>query len=133
MAVFNDRIMFWLTRGLDAASLRQRVLAHNLANLNTPGFKRSSVSFEERLQQARAAGQLPLARTHERHLQPPSAAAEPQVITEKHTARRRDGLNADLERVMLELVANQVRYNAYIQQLNSRLDNWRVVINEGRR
>ena len=131
--MFSDQIMLWLARGLDASSMRHRVLAHNLANLNTPGFKRSTVSFEERLQQARAAGQLPMARTHDRHLQPGSAAGEPQVITEQHTSRRIDGNNVDLEREMLELVDNQLRYNAYIQQVNSRLDSWRFVINEGRR
>ena len=74
-----------------------------------------------------------MARTHERHLQPGSAADEPRVVTEKQTARRIDGNNVDLEREMLELVDNQLRYNAYIQQVNSRLDSWRFVINEGRR
>jgi flagellar basal-body rod protein FlgB len=133
MSFFGDQTMSRLTRGLDAASLRQRVLAHNLANLNTPGFKRSTVSFAETLQQAGNQGRLPMARTHERHLQPGSAADEPRVVTEKQTARRIDGNNVDLEREMLELVDNQLRYNAYIQQVNSRLDSWRFVINEGRR
>ncbi|HHU31829.1 MAG TPA: flagellar basal body rod protein FlgB, partial [Clostridia bacterium] len=41
-----------LQKALNVASLRQDVLAHNIANVNTPGFKRSFVSFEESLQQA---------------------------------------------------------------------------------
>jgi hypothetical protein len=31
------------------------------------------------------------------------------------------------------MVSNQLRYNAYVQRLNGRFDNWRFVINEGRR
>ena len=37
---------------MDAAALRTRVVAHNLANVNTPGFKRSVVVFEEALGEA---------------------------------------------------------------------------------
>jgi flagellar basal-body rod protein FlgB len=38
-----------LKKSLDAAALRQRVIAHNIANINTKGFKRSDVVFEEKL------------------------------------------------------------------------------------
>ena len=41
---------------LDAAALRARVAMHNIANQNTPGFKRYVVSFEERLAEAHADG-----------------------------------------------------------------------------
>lgn len=133
MAIFGDQTLFLLARGLDAASLRQRVIAHNLANLNTPNFKRSSVSFEETLHRAQASGGLALSRTHEHHLKPAAAAVEPRIVTDGSTSRRLDGNNVDLEREMLEMVSNQLRYNAYIQQVNSRFNNWRTVINEGRR
>ncbi|MEW5785220.1 MAG: flagellar basal body rod protein FlgB [Bacillota bacterium] len=134
MFLFGDSTLFRLGKGLDAAALRQRVIAHNLANLNTPGFKRSAVTFEETLSRAKDAAGLPLARTHERHLRQTAApAAEPRVTTETDTYRRIDGNNVDIEQEMLEMVANQLRYNSYVQQVNSRFNNWRYVINEGRR
>lgn len=132
MSILGDQTMLLLFRGLDAAALRQRVIAHNLANLNTPNFKRSTVSFEEALVRAQSSALTPL-RTHERHLSPAAAAAEPQVVTDQSAVRRLDGNSVDLEREMLEMVTNQLRYNTYIQQINSRFDNWRFVINEGRR
>mgnify|MGYP000530431163 CR=1 FL=1 len=52
MGIFVDQTVNFLQKALDAASLRQNVLANNIANVNTPGFKRSYVSFEESLQQA---------------------------------------------------------------------------------
>jgi len=132
MSIFGDQTMFMLSRGLDVAALRQRVIAHNLANLNTPNFKRSTVSFEETLARAQSSALAPR-RTHERHLSPAAAPAEPQVVTDQSAVRRLDGNNVDLEREMLTMVTNQLRYNTYIQQINSRFDNWRFVINEGRR
>ena len=43
-------------RVLDALSMRSKVAMHNIANQNTPGYKRYYVSFEEQLQQATKAG-----------------------------------------------------------------------------
>ena len=133
MLFSNDQTMFLLKKGLDAAALRQRVIAHNLANLNTPNFKRSQVSFEETLRKAQGQTGITLTRTHERHLQPKTAPAGAKITTDYSTSNRLDGNNVDLEREMLEMVANQLRYNTYIQQVNSRFNNWRTVINEGRR
>ena len=38
-----------MERGLQAANLRQAVTADNIANVNTPNFKKSSVIFEDML------------------------------------------------------------------------------------
>jgi len=43
-------------RVLDAMAMRANVIAHNVANQNTPGFKRFEVVFEERLRAAHAMG-----------------------------------------------------------------------------
>ena len=39
----------YLSRGLEAANLRQEVISNNIANVNTPHFKRSAVNFEDLL------------------------------------------------------------------------------------
>ena len=44
-------------RVLDATATRAKVILHNIANQNTPGFKRFTVSFEERLRDAHEAGE----------------------------------------------------------------------------
>jgi flagellar basal-body rod protein FlgB len=41
---------------LDAMAMRASVIAHNVANQNTPGFKRFEVVFEESLRRAKANG-----------------------------------------------------------------------------
>ncbi len=134
MKIFRDETASGILKGMDAANLRQQVTANNLANLNTPGFQRSDVSFEKQLREARENIDSPLARTDERHFPRVSQQEiEPEVKKDTSTVRRIDGSNVDLEREMLNLVTNQLRYNTYTQQLNTRFDNWRFVINEGRR
>ncbi len=41
-----------MTRELDVAALRQNVIANNIANADTPNFKRSVVNFESQLRRA---------------------------------------------------------------------------------
>lgn len=129
----SDGVMGMLSRALTASSLRQRTIAHNLANFNTPGFKRYAVSFEDNLARAQGREALTLQQTHRHHLGNSAEEAVPVVQVDPSTSRRVDGNNVDLEKEMIDLVTNQLRYNACIQQVNSRFNRWRYVINEGRR
>ncbi|NLK00895.1 MAG: flagellar basal body rod protein FlgB, partial [Clostridia bacterium] len=67
--LIGDTTMGLLSRSLDAAFTRQEVIANNIANHNTPGFKKSRVAFEEYLQQALGGDgkKLPLWKTNPRH------------------------------------------------------------------
>lgn len=69
MDLFGSRLMLALKKQLDASMLRQRVIANNIANLNTPGFKKSSVSFEDQLRSAlkKSGHPLPMIATDVRH------------------------------------------------------------------
>ena len=127
----SDHTLHALTRKLDVSALRQKVTANNLANLNTPGYKRSYVTFSEELLQAKRS--LPLSQTNPRHLPGINNAPEPEVRTEQPTSRRSDGNNVDNDEEMLNLVTNQLRYNALVQQVSDRYSQWRYIINEGRR
>lgn len=110
-----------LHRSLDVAALRQRTIANNVANANTPGFKRSFVSFEEHVQSAIARRSL-----SEHDLQP-------RLHQDRSTSMREDGNNVSVEHEMVLMAANTVQYQALAQQLSSRLSLLRYVINDGRR
>ncbi|MDU2158587.1 flagellar basal body protein, partial [Clostridium sp.] len=49
MNINNDSSMQFIKLGLDASALREKVIANNMANINTKEFKKSYVSFEENL------------------------------------------------------------------------------------
>lgn len=109
-----------LEMGLAASSLRQRVLAHNIANVGTPGFKRSRVEFERQLAEA----------VQERR---EVTALEPVVVRETNSTGRPDGNNVDIELEMTQLAENQVLYSALTRQLSDHFARLRSVINDGRR
>lgn len=124
-----------IIQGLDAASLRQRSIAHNLANINTPGYKRSVVRFEEKLERLLGkSGSVKLFATNPRHFPYPGAKTiEPEVINMVSGTQRQDGNNVNLDIEMSQMVMNTIRYQAMVQQVDERLANLRYVINDGRR
>lgn len=132
--MFMTPAMYVLEKALDAATLRQRVIAHNVANVNTPGFKRTDVIFEEKL--VRALGLetgVELYRTHPHHLPAAGFELTPEVVPDNSTTMRADGNNVDIDREMVDLAQNSLNFNFAVQQLSGRLAMLRYVINEGRR
>ncbi len=129
--LWDDPVIGGLTKSLDIAASRQKVTAQNIANLNTPGYKRSYVAFHEKLSKAR--DKLSLKTTKPRHLSGRGTGEEPRVRVESTTSRRSDGNNVDLDQEMLDMVSNQLRYNVHVQKISDRYAEWRYIINEGRR
>lgn len=129
-----------LNLGLNKASLRHSVLSDNLANVNTPGFKRSDVEshgvFAEKLRLARTPE---LKRTNARHLPAPAlmsstrSSLQDAVVTDYSSTMRNDGNNVDLERERVYLMENQLYYDSLIDAVSRKLSQIRSVIGEGRR
>lgn len=115
-----DVTLALLGRALSAAALRQAAIAHNLANIATPGFKRYRVEFEAELAQALAAGGTGL-------------EVAPAVVREEATAGRPDGNNVDLELEMVRLAENQIWHAALVRQVSDHLARLRLAVFEGRR
>ncbi len=109
-----------LQQALNASALRQRVIANNVANSNTPGFKRGYVAFEEHLREAFAAGR-------------DMRRVSPRVLVDGSTTMRMDGNNVDIDHEMVLMAANEIHNQALTQQLNERIAMKRYIINEGRR
>ena len=116
----NDWTARLLERGIEASELRQRVSAHNIANINTPGFKRTRVEFEQHLATALQEGTDP-------------GDVRPVVVTEENTVARPDGNNFDIEGEMTALAENQLWYAALTRQLSDHFARLRMVIHDGRR
>ena len=105
--IFGGDAFVAQTRGLDASSLRQELIANNLANANTPGFKRQDVAFEAKLSRALSEKRL-------RGSAGGSAvdSVRPEVITQSGTSRRADGNNVDMETENVNAAINTLRYEA---------------------
>lgn len=124
-----------MEKGLDTAALRNRVIANNLANVDTPGFKRSEVLFESELQKALShQNNFKLVTTNEKHMQiggTNAGSVTPRVIVNKTTSMRNDGNNVDIDREMSALATNSIMYSALAQGLSGEFQKMKMVI-EGR-
>ncbi|NLC76978.1 MAG: flagellar basal body rod protein FlgB [Clostridia bacterium] len=133
--LFSDTTLVALEKALDASGMRQKVIAHNIANVNTSGFKRSYVAFEEELQQALGRNRrLGLRRLDARHMGPARNLQEvqPQVKRDLSTSMRPDGNNVDIDLENTELAINSIMYNTAATRLNQKLQQLRYIINGGR-
>lgn len=123
-----------LEQSLAAASLRHKVISNNIANVNTPGFKKSEVAFESMLQSALGGSQLLMTSTNEKHFQTVRSPLQvtPTINTITDTSMRTDGNNVDVDIEMAELAKNNIYYNAVAQQLGQHFSGLKNVINGGR-
>jgi len=124
-----------LQTALGASALRQQVISDNIANVNTPGFKRSEVSFENRLNEVLEASKKPsvIVRTHEKHFPVRiNTNISPEINTITQTSLRVDGNNVDIDAEMAEMAKNNIYYNALVQKTQSYFSNLKNVISGGR-
>ena len=135
--LINTGAMDRLGRALGASQLRHEVITNNIANVDTPYFKRSEVRFEQLLQQQLAEYKSSFVgyRTDPRHLQIGAAVrktVQPEVFTDTTTAMNNNYNNVDIDYEMSQLAKNQLYYNTLIQQLNHEIKVTRTAI-DGRR
>jgi len=109
-----------ISKLLSASSLRSRVIAGNLANMSTPGFKRRTVQFEDQLFKAMEHGG--------------SAASkvQPEVVVDEATPGNPDGNNVNLELEMNAMRENRMAYETYATILETNLGMLQSAISEGR-
>lgn len=134
MNILNSGHFRLLERTLDAAALRQKVTANNIANVDTPFYKRADVQFEELLQSEMNAKSIVGKRTHPKHI-PIGAAAtpmEPKIVEDRSSAMNNNQNNVDIDSEMSLLAKNQIRYNVVTSQVNHDIRNLRLAI-EGRK
>lgn len=108
---------------LDVLSLRNRVIANNIANVDTPRYKSQSVVFQEELRKQLAADDgrnIRLRRTHPKHL--PNIAAPStvpyKILESTNTVVNNNLNNVDIDVEMANLAKNQLAYNVIVDRVS---------------
>lgn len=122
-----------LQKGLDAAWTRNSVITNNIANVDTPGFKSSSVEFETEMRRAMEAesGGFSTKTTRPEHFEFSSGSAgkvNPAVVSNNNTSYRSDGNNVDIDYESIELAKNTFWYYSMIEQVSSEFAKLRTAI-----
>ena len=103
---------------LDAATLRHEALATNLANVETPGYKRIDLpkSFSAEFAARLRSGNL-------------AAAPTPRLIEDPHaTSQRKDGNNVEIDKELLTLGKNVAEYDVLTEFVSGSIRRLRMAI-----
>lgn len=111
-----------LDKAADAAWLRNEAISNNIANADTPGYKRQDVSFEKEL--TRILNKVEYDNLDQRVYNLELSKIEPRVYTDAFDySYRLDGNNVDIETENVYLAENQITYNALVSCMQSEFGN----------
>ncbi|MFN0150885.1 MAG: flagellar basal body rod protein FlgB [bacterium] len=120
-SLFASRTLETLKRGLDAFSLRGHVIADNVANAGTEGYRAKSVAFEDDLRRAlgsagsasgpaKSPGQIPLGSSS-------LGTVAPRVIESSYAALPGEPNNVVIESEMANLAQNEILFDFAARQI----------------
>jgi flagellar basal-body rod protein FlgB len=125
-----------LTREMNVTTLRQSVIANNIANTDTPNFKRSDVNFESQLKRAldseKAAQPFPQYITDPRHIafdKPMDwRQVQPVRVLDYLTESKNNGNNVDIEQEGMSFLNSQLMYTTLAQVISSEFQRVNIVL-----
>ena len=116
-----------MDKAADASWKRETVLANNIANVNTPGYKRKDLDFEGVLKQElgrckHTSLDTKIDNLHMDHL-------NPSVYTDlSNYSYRLDGNNVDIDVEEVEYASEQIRYQGITAGINNEFNRMKTVI-----
>ena len=128
---FEGSAMRAARAALDGLARRQEAIGSNVANIDTVGYQRRGVDFEQALasQVDRAAGSASMVQTNARHMARGGAAnGLGSGPTRNVVSERNDSNSVNIDEEMTLLAETQIRYQALTQSISTRLSTLRTVI-----
>jgi len=114
---------------LDLSSLKNKVSAANIANVETPGYERKTIDFDSELKKSMESAKIKPAETHPRHI--PLGNSDnrpPKIISIKSTVNSTGVNSVDIDQEMAELAQNQITYQYGSKMLSKKFNGLRDAI-----
>lgn len=106
-------------KALSGSWMKNNAISNNIANVNTPGYKKQTVNFQEVLQNQMNLNQnVKMTKTNAKHIDS-DYVGDITVETVNDTSYRVDGNNVDIDVENAEMAKNTIYYNAVVNQVNS--------------
>ncbi|WAA13609.1 flagellar basal body rod protein FlgB [Fervidibacillus halotolerans] len=129
MKLFSNTISL-LETSLDYSTVKQKVISHNIANVDTPNYKARDVKFKAILDE-KMNGSFKANLTNEKHIPISPTTSNPIVTTEPNVQYNHNGNSVDVDLEMVKLAQNQIYYNAIVDRLNGKFQTLQSVIKGG--
>lgn len=119
-----DKGINLLEKMLDVSAIKHKVIANNIANINTPGYKKMEISFSDQLEKVIKDTSNDKFDT----IQPKIVIAE----NDNNDTVRNDGNNVDMDKEISALMKNTLSYNIYSQLLAKKMELVKSAIENSR-
>ncbi len=120
-----------LSSAADAAWTRNEILNNNIANVDTPGYKRQDIRFESLLRNEIARQGRTDSTLDQKVNNVDYRRLTPYVYTDNSgLSTRLDGNNVDIDIEEAELASNQLMYDGIIEGLNSEFSRMKAVLSK---
>ncbi|MDY6894009.1 MAG: flagellar basal body rod protein FlgB [Thermotogota bacterium] len=131
-----DNINFeMIPNTMDALSLRQNVISQNIANYETPGYKRKYVDFENELQKALSEDSaLTLKVNRDQHINNTLSLGkiQPNIQIDNSKSLRDDGNNVDPDMELVRMTQNTLKYNTLSRLMTYAIQRYETAIRGGK-
>jgi flagellar basal-body rod protein FlgB len=128
MLIDYETVVNKLAAELDAKVLKSKLLASNIANVDTPGYKSKDLKFEKVLNDE--IGSLRLKMTNDKHMDDTPQGVKNGEIVENPNPGRPDGNNVNIDEELLKLTKNNIQYNVAVQLLAKRMSHIKDAIQQ---
>ena len=116
-----------LNKAADASWKRENVLANNIANVNTPGYKRRDLNFESTLREE--LGRCKHDSLDQKINETDLTRLNPSVYTDlTNYSYRLDGSNVDIDSEEVEFASEQIRYQGLTTAMNNEFNRMKSVL-----
>jgi flagellar basal-body rod protein FlgB len=129
LSIFGGTITS-LEQGLDFSATKQKTIAQNIANIDTPNYKARSVSFNEYFTKAKKTA-VSAYRTEEKHFDFEMQASHSGVYNYSNFRYSSSGNGVDMDKEQANLATNQLYYNALVDRVSGKLNTLQTVIRGG--
>jgi len=116
-----------MNKDLDGLWARQQEISDNIANVETPGYKSKSVSFEDQLKALLSDSSASNSETIDN-----IKSMQPQITVSDDKTSRLDGNNVDAEKENIELARTQLNYMYSLRELSDYFSRLRYAITDGK-
>ena len=122
MAISLDKALGIHQHALEGRVRRAEVLANNLANSDTPGYKARDVDFQAMMQKAQdSMSGFGMTRTHESHMDTSSMGADSELLYRVPHQPSVDGNTVDAQQEQTRFMRNAMDYQASFQFLDGKV------------
>ncbi|WP_421910687.1 flagellar basal body rod protein FlgB [Marinobacter sp.] len=122
MAISLDKALGIHQHALEGRVKRAEVLANNLANADTPGYKARDVDFQAMMQKAQdSMSGFGMTRTHESHMDTSSMGADSELLYRVPHQPSVDGNTVDVQQEQTRFMRNAMDYQASFQFLDGKV------------